>query len=195
MTVTVANTSNTNTFDYWRVRTNELASAMSVYAVTAGSTNAAAGNAAITGNFYANTISVGNSTVNVSISTSNTVQQSNGQYFLNANGSWTLISAPIYVSNTVTNGTSTQEIDSYLLSTFGAVEYLLNIIDNTANNRVSTKVLTSHNFGDVMSTEYATLVSNSTLGVFSANANSTHASLYFTPTSTNTTVNYIRFNV
>ena len=42
MTVTVANTANTNTFDYWRNRTNELAYAMSTYAVTAGGSNTAA---------------------------------------------------------------------------------------------------------------------------------------------------------
>lgn len=70
MTVIIANTSNTNTFDYWRNRTNELAYAMSTYAVTAGGSNTAAGNAAISGSFTANgliingNINVGNSTVN-----------------------------------------------------------------------------------------------------------------------------------
>jgi hypothetical protein len=195
MTVTVANTSNTNTFDYWRNRTNELAYAMSTYAVTAGSSNAASGNASITGSFFANTISVGNSSVNVSFVAANSTLQSNGQYFLNANGSWSLVSAPTYTSTTQTSGTSAQLIDFYDMSTYGAVEYLINISDNNANNKVSTKIMTSHNFGDVQSTEYATLVSNSTLGVFSANANTTHALLYFTPTSSNTTVKYLRFNV
>ena len=42
MTVTVANTGNTNTFDYWRNRTNELAYAMTTYVVTAGGSNTAA---------------------------------------------------------------------------------------------------------------------------------------------------------
>lgn len=70
MSVTVANTANTNTFDYWRNRTNELAYAMSTYAVTAGGSNTTSGNAAITGSFTANalivntSINVGNSTVN-----------------------------------------------------------------------------------------------------------------------------------
>ena len=104
MTVTVANTSNTNTFDYWRNRTNELAYAMTTYAVTAGSSNAAVGNAAITGNFNANTITVGNSSVNTLIRTANSYQVANGQYFLNANGNWTLIGAPVYTSNSTTTG-------------------------------------------------------------------------------------------
>ena len=61
MSITVANTGNTNTFDYWRNRTNELAYAMSTYVVTAGGSNTAAGNAAISGTFTANDLSVANS--------------------------------------------------------------------------------------------------------------------------------------
>lgn len=196
MTVTVANTSNTNTFDYWRNRTNELAYAMTTYAVTAGSSNAAVGNAAITGNFNANTITVGNSTVNTVIYTANTTQQSNGQYFLNANGSWSLIGAPVYTSNASTTGTSAQLVDFYDFSTYGAVEYMINVTDNNANNRLATKILTVTDTGAVWTTEYATMATNtSNMGIFSANANSSHVRLYFTPVSGNTTVKFIRFNI
>ena len=61
MTITVANTANTNTFDYWRNRTNELADAMTNYVVTTDS-NTAVGNAAISGQFYANVL-VANSSI------------------------------------------------------------------------------------------------------------------------------------
>jgi len=196
MTVTVANTANTNTFDYWRNRTNELAYAMSALAVTAGGSNAAAGNAAITGNFTANAIIIGNSSVNTTISTANSVQQSNGQYFLNANGNWSLLSASVYTDNTVTTGTSAQIIDYYDFTQYGAVEYLVNVIDNSANNRLTTKILTTHDYSTVWISEYATITTNtSNMGTFSANANSTHVKLNFTPTSSNTTVNYIRLNI
>jgi hypothetical protein len=196
MTVIVANTSNTNTFDYWRNRTNELAYAMTTYAVTAGSSNAAVGNAAITGNFNANTLSVGNSSVNTTIRTANSTQQSNGQYFLNANGSWSLIGAPVYTDNTAITGTSAQLVDFYDLATYGTVEYLINVIDNNANNRLSTKFLTMHDTGAVYSTEYATMTTNTTnMGAFSANANSTHVKVYFTPVSSNANVKFIRFNI
>ena len=196
MTVTVANTSNTNTFDYWRNRTNELATAMSTKAVTTDS-NTATGNAAITGRFTANNISVGNSTVNVIFGSSNTVQQSNGQYFLNANGSWSLISAPTYTLSTTTSGNSVQQIDSYDLSVYQAVEYLISVIDNTANNHLATKMLTlaTGPTGTVFTTEYALINSNTGLGSFSANSNTTHALIWYTPTSTNTTVNILRLNV
>jgi len=196
MTVVVANTSNTNTFDYWRNRTNELAYAMTTYAVTAGSSNAAVGNAAITGNFNANTITVGNSTVNTAIYTANAYQQSNGQYFLNANGSWSLIGAPVFTDNAATTGTSAQLVDYYDFSTYGVVEYLINVTDNNANNRLATKIMTATDSGTVLITEYATMATNTqNMGAFSANANSSHVKLYFTPVSSNTNVKFIRFNI
>ena len=39
MTIAVANTSNTNTFEYWLNRTNELADAMSNKVITVNSNN------------------------------------------------------------------------------------------------------------------------------------------------------------
>jgi hypothetical protein len=195
MTVTVANTANTNTFDYWRNRSNELAYAMTTYAVTAGGTNTAVGNAGITGIFNANTMVIGNSSINVSISTSNSTQQSNGQYFLNANGSWTIIASPTSSANSNISGTSANVVDSYAFTSYNAVEYIIHIKDNNANAYVSTKIMTTHNGGDAFYTEYATLVTNTTLGVFLANANSTHVKLNFTPTSSNTSIKFVRLNV
>lgn len=59
MSILVANTELTNSFDYWRNRTNELAHAMTTFAVTTDS-NTAVGNAAITGTFTCNNLSVAN---------------------------------------------------------------------------------------------------------------------------------------
>ena len=58
MTIIVANTELTQTFDNWRTRTNELAFAMSGSAVTIDSNNAV-GNAEITGSLGATTVYVG----------------------------------------------------------------------------------------------------------------------------------------
>jgi len=197
MTVTVANTANTNTFDYWRNRTNELAYAMTTYAVTAGGSNSASGNASITGKFNANTFNVGNSTVNTTFGTANSYQQSNGQYFLNANGSWTLIGAPVYTANTLTTGTTPQLIDYYDMSIYTAVEYMVSVIDNSANNRLATKILTTHDgVSIVYFTEFGTIATNTAnMGTFVANANATHVKLNFTPVSANTTVKFIRYNI
>jgi hypothetical protein len=55
MTWAVANTELTNTFDNWRLRTNDLADAMSNVAITVDSNNAV-GNAEVTGSFGATTL-------------------------------------------------------------------------------------------------------------------------------------------
>ena len=229
MTVTVANTSNTSTFQYWLNRTNELADAMTTKAVTVDS-NTATGNATVNGIFsattltantlrggntttsanlsitsntsfdsgailsvgnvaiYPNYVSVGNSTVNTVInstsislgnstinsssisltdyvsvgnsvtnvvinqsniilanSTSNiqiaiptSAQVSNGQFYLNANGSW---SASGLVFETInTSGPATINVDSFSKTSYGAAEYVIRIKDNNANNYSASKL-------------------------------------------------------
>lgn len=84
MTVFIANTANNNTFDYWRNRTNELAYVMSVYAVTANGSNAAAGNAAITGQFMANSLFINTTaSVNTSLTIGNTTWTTNNYFYAN----------------------------------------------------------------------------------------------------------------
>ncbi|CAB4162802.1 hypothetical protein UFOVP787_122 [uncultured Caudovirales phage] len=207
MTVTVANTGNTNTFDYWRNRTNELAYAMTTYVVTTNS-NTAVGNAAITGSFTSDTLSVGNTAVNVysnssSITLSNSTvsfsltkptaaQVSSGLYYLNANNTWTSLYSPSSNSVVTTTGTSAQIIDSYAISSYNAAEYVISVNDNNNNNYSVTKLMSFHDTGNAYVTEYSLMYSNSTPGTFSANANSTHVRIYFAPTSSNTTTKIAR---
>ena len=197
MTVAVANVANTNTFDYWRNRTNEFATAMSNVVVSTGSTTT--GNADITGSFtanvlIANTVRVSNSTVNVVISVPTSVQIANGSFFLNANGSWSSAPTPLANGTLTTTGTGAQLLDSFAISTTRGAEYFISIRNNNANAYQATKVLTMHNNVAAFSTEYATMLSNTSLGVFDANvaANATHVTFYITPTSSNTTVNYTK---
>ena len=240
MTITVANTSNTSTFEYWLNRTNELADAMSNYAVTTDS-NTAVGNAAITGTFTANiiltntfnvntSILVGNATVNSSINSSSITigssilnssallignstinstsvslsnstsnisitiptasQISNGQFYLNANGSWT--TAGELSSTITTTGTSIQNIDSFSTSTYRTAEYLISVKDNVANNYYSSKLIVMHDGGNSYITEYGIMTSNSSVGTFSANIISSNVCLQFTPVSSNTTVKFAK---
>jgi hypothetical protein len=198
MTIGVANTANTNTFDYWRNRTNELAHAMSTFAVTTNS-NTAVGNAAVSNAFtanvlIANTVRVSNTTANVVISVPNTVQISSGDYFLNANGNWSAVISPVTSVSVNTNTTSAQEIDNYDMSSYGAVEYFVRVKNNNANGYHAAKILTFHNGVDAFSTEYATMFSNASLGSFAVSTNTTHVILSMTPTSTNTAVTISRVN-
>lgn len=262
MTVYIQNTAVTNTFDFWRNRTNELAVAMSNSAVTVDS-NTAVGNAAISGTltsnslttntitlstsialgntsvnaainstsmtfgstivnnnsvnsisgFFANTVKVGNSSVNVSVNSSivyisnsssgirlsipTAAQVSNAQYYFNANGSWSPIAQPVLPvsSNAVTTtGTGAQLIDSYAMSTFNAAEYLIAGINNSANGYSTAKLLTYHNYANGFITEYATMNSNNSLGVFVANTDGTNLNLYFLPVFNSVTIKFSRIS-
>ena len=198
MTVTVANTSNTQTFSYWLNRTNELADAMTNKVVTV-ETAATTGNAAITGTLTANvlagnTVYLSNSTSNVTISVPNTVQKSSGDYFLNANGLWTAVITPVISSEATTTGTSSQAIDNYAMASYGGVEYFIRVKDNNANSYHATKVLTFHNNVAAFSTEYGYMISNASLGTFAVSTNTTHVILSITPTSTSTAISLSRVN-
>lgn len=257
MTYAVANTANTDTFAYWKTRTNELAHAMSTYVITADS-NSVTGNINFNGIFSANTIAVktalrggnvttsevlvitsnvsfttvgsritfGNSTVNavsnsiilnlndtvhnavlsttklaLTNSTANiniviptAAEVSGGNYYLNANGSYSKPVEDSVSTNTVTTGTSAQLIDNFLKASYRSGEYTITIKDNAANAHQTTKLLVLHNNSntDAFYTEYAAVFSNTELGLMSANANSTHVLVYITPTVANSTVSLVK---
>lgn len=194
MTIAVANVANTNTFDYWRVRTNELAYAMSNYTITTDS-NTVNGNAAVNGYITATGFIVSNTISNAVFTIPTANQYNSGQHFLNANGSW--VQVPAYLITTNTSGAGAPAlIDSYKMSDFNAMEYMIYMKDNDANGYLSTKLITVHDGANVFITEYATVTSNSlfTSGPLKANANTTHVKLYVTPTSANTDVRILRLN-
>jgi hypothetical protein len=201
MTVTVAQTTNTNTMAFWLNRTNELANAMTTVVVSTNS-NTAAGNAAITGAFtanvlIANTVRVSNSTANIVIRVPNTSVISSGNYYLNANGAWAEIVTPITEGTFETSGLTAQEIDNYETATFNAVEYFVHVKNNIANGFQASKILTVHTGvggTNAFATEYAIVASNGVLGSFAATSNGTHVKLTMTPAFNNTSVTFSRVN-
>ena len=108
MTIAVANTGNTNTFDYWRNRTNELAYAMSTYTVTTGG-GTAAGNAAISGTFTANDLTIANS-IFVGGASANLLLDSSSLYLTNSTSNATLNGNYLSVGNNVFVGNSTANV-------------------------------------------------------------------------------------
>jgi hypothetical protein len=185
-----------------------------------GSTAQTAGNAAISGTFSANVfvtntfqvnsaVTVGNSVANVTINstsfaianssanltlTAPTASQSaNGQYFLNANGSYALVVSSLLSTNTVTTtGTTTQNVDSWSITTYRSAEYQLNVWDNVANNHMALKLLVTHDTANPYVTEFATMLSNGSMGTFSAAIVTGNLNVQFTPVSSNTTVRFSR---
>jgi hypothetical protein len=135
-----------------------------------------------------------NSTVSMSIRKPTAAQYSNGQFFLNANGSWTSVSIVNQTTNgsVTTTGTSTQTIDSFALSAFQGAEYIVSASDNTANNKYVSKILCAHNGSSSFTTEYGQITTNGSIGVFGSSTNATHFILNFTPSTSNCTVRYTR---
>jgi hypothetical protein len=84
-------------------------------------------------------------------------------------------------------------IDSFGLSAFRSGQYTISIKDTStsANAFQVSQLLVTHASDNAYVTEYGIITTNSsvgTLGVFSANANTTHVKLNFVPSVANTTV-------
>jgi hypothetical protein len=199
MTVSVSNTLITDTFDNWRTRTNQMAYAMSTIVLTAGSTvtgNTTANGYFVANGFVGNTVTVSNTTTNVTISTASATQISNGQYFLNANGAWSLVAAtsssPTTNSVVTTAGTSLVTVDTFSMSSYNVADYTINVKDQIANNYYSSKILLTHDTGSGYLSEYSIIISNTSVGTFGTSVSSGNVNLTFTPVSTSTKVKIIR---
>lgn len=117
-------------------------------------------------------LTVGNSTVNVQVnSTSFTSLQSQ--------------EADVVFTST---GTSAQQVDTWLVASWRSGRYVVSWKDNNANGYQSSQLAMIFDGTNVLTTEWAQLVTNASLGVLTANANSTAVRLFATPVSTNTTI-------
>jgi len=106
----------------------------------------------------------------------------------------TYIQSLVNISNgqVTTAGLTAQNVDTFAISTYFGAEYLVSVSDINANNKYVSKVLVMHDGSTAQITEYGSITSNSTVGVFSATQNATHVALQFTPALANTTVKYTR---
>lgn len=160
-----------------------------------------------------NTITVGNSSVNVVIQSTSikllndtanltlTIPTANqvasGDYYLNANGSYAQIdipeNAPVVAT---TSGLTAALVDSFEVSTTRAVSYITNVQNNLANQHSMSHLNVLYNGNtSPLYTEFGVMLSNGSIGEFSANANASHVRVFFTPTSSNTTVQLIKTSV
>ena len=166
------------------------------------SNNVIVGNSTVNTYINSSSISISNTTANLNISIPTPTQMSNGQYYLNANGSWVIVASggggggggsnSISNNQTNTSGTSDQLIDSWSTSSFNGAEYVVVVVDNVSNNRYASKMLTVHDGASGFITEYGAITTNNSVGTFSANVNGTILRLYFAPVSTNTSVKFAR---
>lgn len=135
---------------------------------------------AVGANVIINTSSVfvGNSTVNSVVNSSS----------ININD----INHTSFKIDTNSSGTNFV-VDSFLSNTFRAGQYTISIKDTStsANAYQVSQLLVTHVTDNAYVTEYGVITTNNalgSLGVFSANANSTHVKLNFVPGVANTTI-------
>lgn len=91
-----------------------------------------------------------------------------------------------------TTGTSAQIVDRFALATFRTGKYIVSANNNTANGYQSTEIMLIHDGTNVLITEYASLASNGTLGVFTANTQGANVNLIYTPAFSNVTLSIHR---
>jgi len=181
MAIKVANTELTSTFDFWRNRTNELAVAMSNQVVSCNSLPTT-GNSAITGNFQAGTITVGNgSPTKVMISPPTSSDILSG-YVLSANGQWIPAAGGVKIGNVT--GANATIVDTLDINQFNAADYKIYLKATSSNSHSYSKISVLQDLGIALTTEYSMLATNGQLGVVSANINTGQLRLYITPTVT-----------
>ena len=209
MAVTVANTLITNTFEFWRARTNDLATAMSNVVVTTGSTTT--GTAGVTQNFVANqhisgtgttnatmntsSVYITNSSSNIALTMPTAAQVSNGSYVLMSNSTWKY--APTSNTTKSIDGETLFMLDSFPKSQYSISDYIIHASDKNANAVHASRLFVTHAGDSVIAyvTEYSTIVSNTTagvLGTYSANCTSTQVRLWYSTTVANVDVKIIR---
>jgi len=176
---------NTQNFEALIDKVNEVANLVSNSAVTANTTQGlTTGNVYVDGIFSATTLSAntalrgGNVDSSAVLTITSNVEITDTELSINES---------VFSSiNVQTTGTSEQIVDYFDLTTYQAAEYVVSIKDNAANGYQVSKLILLHDTGDSYVTEYGVIYSNSMLGTFSANANSTHSRLTVTPTQSDT---------
>lgn len=154
------------------------------------------GNSSINAVVNSSSLVLSNSTVNLAVTMPTSTQVSNGQYFFNANGSWTQVATynPIVNGSMVTVGNSAQIIDSFAKATYNFSEWTVSVTNSSVDHHI-TKIIGTYNSSNVYSTEYGTITTGPSFGTFTVNANTTHVSLYITPaSSTSANVTFVRIS-
>lgn len=185
---------NSDTFYSWLGKTNDTLFAFSetvtIKANTAG--DMTSGNGFVTGIFGANTITTsvlkgGNVQSNASILLTSNVNIGNSSLEVNTlQANISHVKSALYT----TSNTDSQIVDSFVGTSYRSGKYLINIMSGSAYQ--STEIMMLHDGTNAYITEYATLLSGSTLGTFVANIDSGSVRLFVTPTNASSNLKYQR---
>lgn len=185
-----------DTFFSWLGKTNDMLFAfgktVTVESNTAG--DMTTGNGFVTGIFGANTIATsilkgGNVQTNSAIMVA--ANTSFGNSTVAVITTYSDVATVKAASYTSTN-TDVQLLDSFDASTYHAGKYFISVKEVDASDYQSTEIMVLHDGSTVSTTEYATLLTDSTLATFTANISSGTVRLYVQPTTSNNTIKYHR---
>jgi hypothetical protein len=184
------------TFYSWLSKTNDVVDAftetVTLKANTAG--DMTIGNGFITGVFGANTLAAttlkgGNVQSNaiITIASNTNIGNSSIQVTTLQNNI-----AHTKVTSYTTTNTDIQLFDSFSGSDYRAGKYMLSLKETDSNYFQTTEIMILHDGTNAMTTEYATIISSVTLGIFTANVDGTTVRLYVQPTTSNNVIKYHR---
>jgi len=191
----IINTS-TDNFYNWIGRTNDLVDALketvTVKANTAG--DMTSGNGFVNGYFGANTLTA------TYMKGGNVQSNSTLTFTSNLNigdATFNVITLHNNVTHTVSNSYTTTNSDIQIMDSFSTVgfrsgKYLISIKNTNNTDYQSTEIMVLQDDANVYITEYATLLSNATLGTFTANVDSTTVRFYIDPVYANNVIKYQR---
>lgn len=186
----------TDTFYAWVSKTNEIADTFkeTVTVLKNTSGDMTTGNGFVNGYFGANTltasyISGGNvqSKGNLVITTNTALGNSSSQIKLTHNGISETTSA-----NLTTTTSDLQTYDTFLKTEYRAAKYIISIKNTDSSYYQATELMVLHDGTSAYSTEYATLLSDVTLGTFSVDIDSNNVRLRITPTFNNNEIKLSR---
>lgn len=184
-----------DTFGSWIARTNDIATAFAQTVTVSTSTgDLTTGNGFVIGVLGANTITAttirgGNvsSTSNLSILSNTAIGNATSQVIVTHNAT-----SQIKTSTYTTTNTDAQLMDSFAVTDYRTSKYLISINNTNNNDYQSTEIMLLQTGTGASVTEYATLISTSTLAHFSANVNAGVVRLFVTPIFNDNVIKYQR---
>lgn len=197
MSRSIANVETSNdTFGSWINKTNELATVFSetvtVKANTAGDTTS--GNGFVIGIFGSNTLISTNlrggsvtTSANLNVTSNTLIGNSSSQVTITHNST-----SHVKSSTYTTTNTDAQIMDSFATTDYRTCKYLISMHETDSNEYQSTEIMLLQDGSLVYTTEYATLISSTTLAQFTANINSGTVRLYVVPSFSNNVISYQR---
>ena len=175
--------------------TNDLGSAAKwfdeiyVQSITTNSISVSGANS----NFNSGLLFIDNTNSRIGIKTSSPSSTFTANGVIETNDSFKLPDGSIISSSSNTTvGLGQQAVDTFSTSTYRSADYVISIKDNNANGYQITKILIVHDGGTSYATEYGTMATNTSLGIFSTDINGGNVRLLVTPTSSSTTMKISR---